>query len=118
MNTRSEIARYAQRTCIAALEQAAARRVSGAVPEVIDHVGYGPTMLEEALRPFWGLAPLMRDGVDLRMQVGGHSVPVGEWLRGVLIDGVTPGTPGYWDARRDAVARLCSISRTSPRSPG
>ena len=39
MNTRSEIARYAQRTCIAALEQAAARRVSGAVPEVIDHVG-------------------------------------------------------------------------------
>ena len=102
MNTRSEIARYAQRTCIAALEQAAARRVSGAVPEVIDHVGYGPTMLEEALRPFWGLAPLMRDGVDLRMQVGGHSVPVGEWLRGVLVDGVTPGTPGYWDAQRDA----------------
>ena len=61
MNTRSEIARYAQRTCIAALEQAAARRASGAVPEVIDHVGYVPTMLEEALRPFWGLTPLMRD---------------------------------------------------------
>lgn len=115
MRTRTEIARYAQRTCIAALEQAANRRISGAAPEVIDHVGYVPTMLEEALRPFWGLAPLLRDGVALRMRVGNRSVAVTDWLRDVLISGVTRfiGMPPATQP-----VHLCSIFRILPRWPG
>ena len=103
MHKRSEVAAYAEHICVPMLEWAAEQRLSRRAPTVIDHIGYTATLLEEELRPFWGITPLLCDGVDIRLHIRGETVPVVRWLHEVLVDGTNPDSPYSWDKYREEV---------------
>lgn len=98
--TRNEIKQYALDICLPMLEAAAERRLSCRSYEVADYLGYTSTMLEECLRPFWGLAPILRD-TELYMNVSGERIAVGEWLRRVLVEGTDPENELWFDKYRE-----------------
>ncbi len=97
---RKEIRQYALDICLPMLELAAERRQSCRSYEVADYLGYTSTMLEECLRPFWGLAPILCD-TELYINVSGERVAVGEWLRRVLVEGTDPQNELWFDKYRD-----------------
>ncbi len=102
IHTREEMKRYALSVCVPMLELAAERRLSGEACEVVDTVGYIPTQLEEAFRPFWGIAPILKEE-NVHLNIRGQQVPIGQWLRQVLVTGTDPESEYYWDSDRVAV---------------
>ncbi len=101
IRTREDMKRYALKTCMPMLEAAAERRLSGRPSTVVDTLGYGPTLLEELFRPFWGIAPLLREE-EIMLNIRGERVPLGAWLREVLVTGVDPSSPFWWNRFRTA----------------
>ncbi|MBQ7321006.1 MAG: DUF2264 domain-containing protein [Clostridia bacterium] len=97
LKTRSDVIAYAKKICIPMLEAAAERRLSHRPCEVVDTIGYVPSQLEELFRPFWGIAPILRDGERLRITVRGEKKDVGEWLREVLVTGTDGDSEFAWD---------------------
>ena len=93
---------YALKVCVPMLEAAAERRLSGKPSVVVDTIGYIPTLLEELFRPFWGLAPILSEE-DIYLNIRGEKIAVGEWLREVLVTGIDPESPFWWDKYRDSV---------------
>ena len=61
LKTRNDVIVYAKKICISMLEVAAERRLSHRPCEVVDTIGYVPSQMEELFRPFWGIAPILRD---------------------------------------------------------
>lgn len=102
INTREEMKNYALKVCVPMLEAAAERRLSGKPSVVVDTIGYIPTLLEELFRPFWGLAPILSEE-DIYLNIRGEKIAVGEWLREVLVTGIDPESPFWWDKYRDSV---------------
>ncbi len=102
IRTRREMKKYALSVCIPMLEKAAERRLSHRPCEVVDTVGYIPTRLEEMFRPFWGIAPILREE-ELFLMVRGKRIAVGDWLREVLVTATDPQSEYYWNSHREYV---------------
>ena len=102
IRTREEMKKYALEVCVPMLEAAAERRLSKRPSTVVDTIGYIPTLLEEMFRPFWGLAPILREE-DVCLNIRGEKVRVGDWLREVLVSGIDPESPFWWDRFRESV---------------
>jgi hypothetical protein len=100
LKTRIDVRNYALDICIPMLEAAAKRRLSGKTPEVMDLIGYTPTLLEELFRPFWGITPILRENQPHYINVCGEKKEIGQWLREVLVDGTNPDSPYSWDKYR------------------
>ena len=103
LKTRKDVENYALRICVPMLEAAAERRLSRRPAEVVDTIGYVPTLLEELFRPFWGITPILRDGGRIYLRIRGERVELGDWLREVLITGTDPDSEFSWDVNREYV---------------
>ena len=104
LKTRDDVKQYAVRICVSMLGRTANRRAAGIRPQVIDQLGYVPTFLEEFCRPIWGLSAVLREMEgDFTLMIQGCPVPLCQWVRETLIQGVTPGSPGSWDTDRACI---------------
>lgn len=102
IRSREDMKKYALEVCVPMLESAAERRLSGRPSTVVDTIGYIPTLLEEMFRPFWGLAPILREE-NVCLNIRGEKIRVGDWLREVLVSGIAPESPLRWDKFRESV---------------
>lgn len=100
MLNREEIASYAQEMCVKLLERTARRSRRGELSFKPDQVGYIPAYLENLCRPFWGIAPLLKEKGDLTLDVDGEKLQVSAFLRDELVKGLTEGGKDAWDLYR------------------
>ena len=100
MLSRNEMMEYAQRLCLALLERTFRRKSQGVLAYKPDQVGYVPAYLENLCRPFWGLAPILRERGDLTLSAEGENVSLSAFLHGQLLAGLSHGQDESWDRYR------------------
>lgn len=104
MMSREEIKRYALQICVPLMERTLRRVAKGYHAFKADQVGFIPSELENFCRPFWGIAPLLAQGEEIRLNAGSQSISVYEYMRGFLRRGFSHGREESWDNYREFFA--------------
>ena len=76
MLTKNEIKDYAIRICTALMERNLHRSSRGDWAYKPDQVGYVPAFLENFCRPFWGIAPILSAGEEIRLVMNDKEISV------------------------------------------
>ena len=103
MTDRNKLAETAKAVLLPALGLAAEKFFSGARFEITDQVGYDATVMEAALRPLWGIGPILKDGLTLK--VGGREEKAEDIIREIMLRGTDEDDPLCFSkyAERDIV---------------
>jgi len=99
--TRTQLVQYAKDICIPVLERAALRQKTQTMSAKSDVAGYTASFLENFCRPYWGIAPILREAKEpICLQIEDESVEIGAWTRKMLLSGTTSGHAASWDRYR------------------
>lgn len=101
MLNRNDIKNYAQKICVPLMERTMRRAMRGDWAYKPDQVGYVPAFLESFCRPFWGIAPILVDGTEIRLTVEDRKFTVLQYMRELLVKGVTKGTEASWENSKE-----------------
>jgi len=101
MLNRSQMMEYALQICVPLMERTAKRAYRGELAFKADQVGFVPSLLENFCRPFWGLAPILAQGVEVYLEVEGCKITVFEYMRKILRRGLAHGEPDAWDTHKN-----------------
>lgn len=104
VKTRDELKKYAMELCIPLMERTARRRLNHAKTLVNDSAGYTITFLEAFCRPLWGIGPILAEDGPYYLDMGDQKLEVSQWIRQVLLDGVTAGNEFSWDRHRGCIS--------------
>ncbi len=100
MMNREEIKDYAMKICVPLMERTIRRAKAGIHAFQPDQVGYIPADLENFCRPFWGIAPLVAQGEEITLHIQESTIPVAEYVRSFLTEGLSVGGKCSWDQSR------------------
>ena len=78
-SNKNRLIEYAKELCLPALKKGIESFNTDKIFLVTDHVGYSVTLLEELLRPLWGISPLLNSE--------GAYAPLCAELRGIILKG-------------------------------
>ena len=101
MLNRKEWKDYALQICVPLMERTARRALRGETAFKADQVGFVPAFLENFCRPFWGISPLIAQGEDITLTVEGEKVTIFEYMRGILLKGLSHGQKESWDRYKE-----------------
>jgi len=101
MLSRKDMKAYALKICVPLMERTARRDKRGDLAFKPDQVGFVPAVLENFCRPFWGIAPIIKDGEEITICVDGKKITAFEYMRDILKRGLSHGKEYSWDRYRD-----------------
>lgn len=104
VKTRDEMKKYAMELCLPLMERTARRRLRHVKTLVNDSAGYNITFLEAFCRPLWGIGPILAEDGPYYLNIEGRKQEVCQWIRQVLLDGVTAESEFSWDRYRDCIS--------------
>ncbi len=97
---REDIKNYALEICMPLMERTARRYKRGDLAFKADQVGFIPAFLENLCRPFWGIAPVISENEDIKLNISGKEVSAFEYLREILVEGLTCGNEKSWSKNK------------------
>ena len=96
IKSRKELAALAKKTYIPLLERAARRYENGEIYQILDHIGYECTRIEELFRPLWGIAPFLSDP-DFRIKAFGTEMHACDYITRIISEGTAEDSPRRFD---------------------
>ena len=96
IDTRQALYDRAKSTYEALLARMAKRYDSGYQYVVSDAVSFECTMLEDFLRPMWGIAPFLTEG-GLYVTVGGERINAVDFINRIMYEGTAEDSPKRFD---------------------
>ena len=96
LNSRKELMARTRELYINVMQRVADRYVARHNYTIIDGVGFNVTLVEELLRPLWGIAPIINE-CEFDVTVEGKSVPISEFITRVMIEGTDPESDRRFD---------------------
>lgn len=94
--SRKELFDAAKEMYVSLMTRAAKRYTESYKYTVMDLVGFSCTLIEELLRPLWGIAPIINE-CDFEIEVEGKPCPVSSFIVRVMDEGTDPDSPRRFD---------------------
>ncbi|MBR3640020.1 MAG: DUF2264 domain-containing protein, partial [Clostridia bacterium] len=91
MTDRNKLANIAKTILLPALGVAAEKFFRGARFEITDQVGYDATVMEAVFRPLWGIGPILRESIEVK--IGDRCVRADELIREIMLRGTDEDDP-------------------------
>ncbi len=96
LNSRKELMARTRELYINVMQRAADRYVGNHKYTIIDGVGFNVTLVEELLRPLWGIAPIINE-CEFDITVSGKKMPISEFIIKVMVEGTDPASERRFD---------------------
>jgi hypothetical protein len=96
LNSRKELFDIAKNTYKNLLQRTANRYYGNYQYIATDNVGFECTLIEDVLRPLWGIAPFLKEK-DLTVVFNGKTITAVEFINNVMLDGTKENSPKLFD---------------------